>query len=300
MALVAHFAIATICFMIATAYADKIVMKNGNTFQGQILEEDDKQIVLKMEYGTMTFKKAEIKKVSKERYVRPKPPSTDKPEVKEPPPVDPGKDAIVPVRKYLFEADKAAKARNFMGALAALKKARDVAKSDAPATVSLIDAKIRKIKEQALIAIEIKIDKVFVPEAMRDPAVRHNRNAPPVSDAPARKEAEGALWGALRRALHQRGFIVIEPQEAEGKRVQKLVATYSDTGGIAYRGRNGEITGYRIFAKCGLALVSPRGGRSWSKALEAATPNIIGQGTTREGAIRALEGQMAGLSFGIR
>ena len=40
-----------------SAMADEITMKNGNTFKGQILEEDDKQIVLKMQYGTMSFKK---------------------------------------------------------------------------------------------------------------------------------------------------------------------------------------------------------------------------------------------------
>ncbi|NOZ23779.1 MAG: hypothetical protein GXP25_22100 [Planctomycetes bacterium] len=279
-------------------------MKNGNTFTGQITEENEKQVVLKMEYGTMTFKKVNIKKVVKEKFVRPKPPpdssSQSGPGAVPQPPARTTDKALASVREYLMEAAKALKVRNFTSALAALERARKLAVTSAPSTVGLIKAKIKKVNEIALIVIEIKIDKVFVPEAVQDPAVRHSRDAPPVSDTEARKEAEAALRSTLKRILQQKRFIVIEPRKVKKQRVQKLCATYSDSGGVAYHGGDGEITGYRIHATCKLDLISADGGVRWSETVEAATPYLLRRGTTRDGAIRALEGQMSTLTFGIQ
>ncbi|MEW6356057.1 MAG: hypothetical protein AB1696_07025 [Planctomycetota bacterium] len=302
-------AVVAVGLMASSAIADKVILKSGNTFQGQIVEENDKQIVIEMQYGTMTFKKEDIKKVVKEKYTPPKPPSSSStsssssssssealpataPRVTD--------EALLPIREYLSEADKALKVRNFIRALAALKKARETAEGSAPSAVSLIDAKIKAINEQALVLIEVKIDKVFVPEAEQDPAIRRDRNAPPVPDTEARKEAESSLQNVLSRVLQQKGFIVIEQEEAKKQRVQKLRATYSDSGGEPYRGPDGSLVGYRIHATCKLDLYSARGGVQWSESVEAATPYSLSGGTTRDGAMRSIEGQISALDFGIR
>ncbi|MEW6354767.1 MAG: hypothetical protein AB1696_00435 [Planctomycetota bacterium] len=45
--------------------ADVVVLKNGNRFEGQILEETPDKIVLKMQFGTMDFKRSQVQEVKK-------------------------------------------------------------------------------------------------------------------------------------------------------------------------------------------------------------------------------------------
>ncbi|MEW6355990.1 MAG: hypothetical protein AB1696_06685 [Planctomycetota bacterium] len=55
--------------------ADILVMKNGNRFEGEILQETPEKVVLKMNYGTMEFPRNQIKEVIKK--AAPEPPKSE-------------------------------------------------------------------------------------------------------------------------------------------------------------------------------------------------------------------------------
>jgi len=48
----------------STVLADEIVLKNGSAFSGVVREEGDR-VVVEMEFGTMTFKKVDVRSISK-------------------------------------------------------------------------------------------------------------------------------------------------------------------------------------------------------------------------------------------
>lgn len=50
--------------LISSAAADEVVLRNGSAFSGIVREEGDR-IVLEMDYGTMTFKKVDVKSISR-------------------------------------------------------------------------------------------------------------------------------------------------------------------------------------------------------------------------------------------
>jgi hypothetical protein len=292
-----------------TARADKIVMKNGNTFEGEILEERKDEIVLKMKFGTMSFKKTQIKSVIKSKYVPPTPPAKpdEKPETDQPAqPADPNrprggrpsKKAPEELVRLLSEADRAAKARDFQQAYELMKKAKDMAQAEAPDRVKSIEAKIKKLDEQALVVLDIKIEKLFVSENVRDPAVRGTRNAEPVSDGKARMEANTALTEAFERILTAKGFTPISAREGGRRRLQKLRITYSETGGPPYRDPEGRVVGHRLEVKVKLALLSPSGATRWSHDLQAVTPWALRRGTPRQVTIKLIQQQAAALSYG--
>ncbi|MEW6356016.1 MAG: WD40 repeat domain-containing protein [Planctomycetota bacterium] len=63
--------------------ADTLVLKNGNRFEGKILEETPEKVVMQMTYGTMEFKRADIKDIQKKAgYTVPKPEPRPAPEPK--------------------------------------------------------------------------------------------------------------------------------------------------------------------------------------------------------------------------
>jgi len=292
-----------------TARADKIVMKNGNTFEGEILEERPDEIVLKMKFGTMSFKKDQIKSVVKGKYTPPKPapkpsaePGVDPPNAPEQPeqPKPPRTRKRTPQElvRLLVEADRAAKAHDSPRAVELLNKAKDMAEADAPEKVKSIEAKLKKLGEQTTVVIDIKIEKLFVSENAKDPAVRGTRKAEPVSDAGARMEATMALTEAFQKVLSAKGFVPISATEAGKRRVQRLRITYSETGGVPYRDPEGRVVGHRLDVKVKLLLLTPSGSTRWTDTLEAITPWKIRRGTPREQTIRMIQQQAAALSFG--
>jgi len=59
--------------------ADVVVLKNGNEFEGKVVEETPERVVLQMPYGTMEFPRSQIQEIKKkEGYVVPKPPPAPK------------------------------------------------------------------------------------------------------------------------------------------------------------------------------------------------------------------------------
>jgi hypothetical protein len=48
----------------STALADEVVLKNGSAFSGIVREEGDR-VVVEMDYGTMTFKKVDVRSISR-------------------------------------------------------------------------------------------------------------------------------------------------------------------------------------------------------------------------------------------
>jgi len=51
------------------AWADTIVLKNRSTFNGRIVKQDLKQVTIRTEFGTITFNRRVIQKVSKNDLV---------------------------------------------------------------------------------------------------------------------------------------------------------------------------------------------------------------------------------------
>jgi len=73
---VISFALAVTLITAADLPADVVVMKNGNRFEGKVLQETPQKIVLKMRFGTMDFAREEIKEIIKKALPtipRPKP-----------------------------------------------------------------------------------------------------------------------------------------------------------------------------------------------------------------------------------
>ncbi|MBI3096749.1 MAG: hypothetical protein HYY93_00665 [Planctomycetes bacterium] len=73
--------------------ADTVVLKNGSVFKGEIEEETDEKIVLKVQEGKMTFRKSQIEQIMRdgkmpppESTPPPSDPSSAPPENAEPPP----------------------------------------------------------------------------------------------------------------------------------------------------------------------------------------------------------------------
>ena len=48
----------------ATAFADELVLKNGSAFNGIVREEGDR-VVIEMDFGTMSFKKVDVRSISR-------------------------------------------------------------------------------------------------------------------------------------------------------------------------------------------------------------------------------------------
>jgi len=50
--------------MISAALADEVVLRNGSAFSGIVREEGDR-VIVEMDYGTMTFKKVDVRSISR-------------------------------------------------------------------------------------------------------------------------------------------------------------------------------------------------------------------------------------------
>jgi len=50
--------------MVSAAAADELVLKNGSSFHGVVREQGDK-VVVEMDYGTMTFKKVDVRSIER-------------------------------------------------------------------------------------------------------------------------------------------------------------------------------------------------------------------------------------------
>ena len=48
----------------SAALADELVLKNGSSFNGIVRESGDK-VTVEMDYGTMTFKKVDVRSISR-------------------------------------------------------------------------------------------------------------------------------------------------------------------------------------------------------------------------------------------
>jgi hypothetical protein len=50
--------------MVSAALADEVVLRNGSSFSGIVREEGDR-VIVEMDYGTMTFKKVDVRSISR-------------------------------------------------------------------------------------------------------------------------------------------------------------------------------------------------------------------------------------------
>ncbi|GEM_PF-5540709 len=75
------------------ASADTVILKNGSSFDGTILEETDDRVVISIAGGSLTFPKTDVVRITRDPGTRPKNPPPDEPET---PPSTPGDPVPVP------------------------------------------------------------------------------------------------------------------------------------------------------------------------------------------------------------
>lgn len=286
------------------AAADKLLMTDGNTFEGKIVKEGNGDVVLEVPYGTMTFRKEHIKSTVRAKYTPPAPPtpSADGTAAEESRnELDRALAIELPLLNHARDAERAG---NLTGAIRLMQHMREIAVAADPTRVSVIDAKIRDLERKARVAIDIRIENVFivdpVRESKRDGVIgQDNAETKPQAEADARREIEAALAPMFASALETGGFIVVDKSTAESGPVRKLTVAYSETGGIPmYAEETGNPFGYKLDVQVRLDLTEVSGGSGWSTVIEAETPAFVRPGGTRAATLEILRQKVKALHIG--
>jgi len=124
------------------AAADTLVMTDGNTFQGKIVKETDKEVVLQVQYGTMSFDRQHVRSVAKGPWTPAKAPAARPEDDAWRKRMDHALKDELPLLKHAQEAEWAG---HLAGAIEILKHARGVAKAMNPTEVTAIDEKIERL-----------------------------------------------------------------------------------------------------------------------------------------------------------
>lgn len=65
-----HILLSTVLLMFSgTSFADRIVMKNGKSFEGSILSEDDTRVVIQADFGRMNLLRKNIDKMERKEFI---------------------------------------------------------------------------------------------------------------------------------------------------------------------------------------------------------------------------------------
>ena len=82
-------ACAVVLLAVAVVSADTVILKNGSSFDGTIVEETDDHVVISLAGGRLTFPKSDVVRIERDPETRPKTPPPDEPEPQPLTPADP-------------------------------------------------------------------------------------------------------------------------------------------------------------------------------------------------------------------